>query len=40
MVVATCVAFVETVGFVIPHILRMVLGPDNRLILPLSGGER
>lgn len=39
LVVAACVAFVGTIGFVglvIPHILRMVLGPDNRLILPMS----
>ncbi|MDO5862212.1 MAG: iron ABC transporter permease [Thermoplasmata archaeon] len=39
LVVAACVAFVGTIGFiglVIPHILRMVLGPDNRLIMPMS----
>ena len=39
LVVASCVAFVGTIGFiglVIPHILRMVLGPDNRIIVPLS----
>ena len=39
LVVAACVAFVGTIGFVglvIPHILRMALGPDNRLILPMS----
>ncbi len=39
LVVAACVAFVGTIGFVglvIPHILRMILGPDNRLILPMS----
>lgn len=38
-VVAACVAFVGTIGFVglvIPHILRMVMGPDNRLIMPVS----
>ena len=38
-VVAACVAFVGTIGFVglvIPHILRMVMGPDNRLIMPMS----
>ena len=38
-VVATCVAFAGTIGFVglvIPHILRMVMGPDNRLIMPVS----
>lgn len=39
LVVAACVAFVGTIGFVglvIPHILRMILGPDNRLIIPMS----
>ena len=38
-VVAACVAFVGTIGFVglvIPHILRMIMGPDNRLIMPVS----
>lgn len=38
-VVAACVAFAGTIGFVglvIPHILRMVMGPDNRLIMPVS----
>ena len=39
LVVASCVAFVGTIGFiglVIPHILRLILGPDNRVILPVS----
>lgn len=39
MVVAASVAFVGTIGFVglvIPHILRMILGPDNRIIIPMS----
>lgn len=39
LVVAASVAFVGTIGFiglVIPHIFRLILGPDNRLILPIS----
>ncbi|MDR2698676.1 MAG: iron ABC transporter permease [Candidatus Methanoplasma sp.] len=39
LVVAAAVAFVGAIGFiglVIPHIFRMLLGPDNRMILPLS----
>ncbi len=39
MVVAACVAFVGTIGFiglVIPHIFRLILGPDNRVLLPIS----
>ena len=39
LVVAVSVAFVGTIGFiglVIPHIFRLMLGPDNRLVLPLS----
>ncbi len=39
LVVAACVCFVGTIGFVglvIPHIIRLLLGPDNRIILPLS----
>ncbi len=39
LVVAACVAFVGTIGFiglVIPHIFRLLIGPDNRLIMPLS----
>lgn len=38
-IVAAAVAFVGVVGFiglVIPHILRILLGPDNRIIMPLS----
>ena len=39
LVVAACVAFVGTIGFiglVIPHIFRLLLGPDNRVVLPIS----
>ncbi|MDR0888009.1 MAG: iron ABC transporter permease [Candidatus Methanoplasma sp.] len=39
LVVAASVAFVGAIGFiglVIPHIFRLLLGPDNRLIMPLS----
>ncbi len=39
IVVAASVSFVGTIGFVglvIPHILRMFLGPDNRIIVPMS----
>lgn len=39
VVVAACVCFVGTIGFVglvIPHIVRLILGPDNRLIIPIS----
>lgn len=39
LVVAAAVAFVGAIGFiglVIPHIFRLLIGPDNRLILPLS----
>lgn len=39
LTVAASVAFVGTIGFiglVIPHILRILLGPDNRIIIPLS----
>lgn len=39
LVVAAAVAFVGAIGFiglVIPHIFRLLLGPDNRLLLPLS----
>lgn len=39
LVVAACVSFVGTIGFiglVIPHIFRLLLGPDNRIILPIS----
>lgn len=39
LVVASAVAFVGSIGFIgliIPHIFRLLLGPDNRLILPLS----
>ena len=39
LIVAAAVSFVGVIGFiglVIPHILRILLGPDNRTILPLS----
>lgn len=39
LVTAAAVAFVGVIGFVglvIPHILRIVLGPDNRVLLPAS----
>lgn len=39
LAVAAAVAFVGAIGFiglVIPHIFRLLLGPDNRIILPLS----
>ena len=38
-IVAAAVSFVGVIGFiglVIPHILRILLGPDNRVIMPLS----
>ena len=39
MIVASAVSFVGVIGFiglVIPHIMRILLGPDNRCILPMS----
>ena len=39
MIVAAAVSFVGVIGFiglVIPHILRILIGPDNRYIMPLS----
>lgn len=39
IIVAAAVAFVGVIGFiglVIPHILRILLGPDNRTVMPLS----
>lgn len=39
MTVAAAVSFVGVIGFiglVIPHILRILLGPDNRTVMPLS----
>ncbi len=39
LIVASAVAFVGVIGFiglVIPHILRIALGPDNRTIMPMS----
>lgn len=39
VIVATAVSFVGVIGFVglvIPHMLRIILGPDNRVIMPMS----
>lgn len=39
VIVASAVSFVGVIGFiglVIPHILRIVIGPDNRHIMPMS----
>ena len=39
VVVAAAVSFVGVIGFiglVIPHILRILLGPDNRIVMPMS----
>lgn len=39
LVVAAAVSFVGTIGFVgliIPHIFRIILGPDNRILIPMS----
>ena len=38
-IVASAVSFTGVIGFiglVIPHVLRILLGPDNRVIMPLS----
>ncbi len=39
VMVATSVAFVGSIGFVglvVPHVFRILLGPDNRLLVPFS----
>lgn len=39
LVTAACVAVSGVIGFVgliVPHLLRMILGPDNRLLLPAA----
>ncbi len=39
MLTAAAVCFVGTIGFVgliIPHIMRIIIGPDNRFLIPLS----
>ena len=39
LITAACVAVSGIIGFVgliVPHLLRMVIGPDNRLLLPAS----
>ena len=39
IVVAAAVSFAGTIGFVgliIPHIFRIILGPDNRVLIPIS----
>jgi len=44
LITATCVAVSGVIGFIgliVPHMLRMIAGPDNRILLPatfLSGG--
>ena len=40
VLVATVVSFTGTIGFiglVAPHIVRMIIGADNRLMVPASG---
>ncbi len=40
LMIAGIVSFVGLIGFVgliVPHIIRLLSGPDNRLLLPLSG---
>ncbi len=40
LIVAAVVSFTGTIGFVglvAPHVIRMVIGPDNRFLLPISG---
>lgn len=39
LVVAAAVSFVGVIGFVglvIPHIVRLIVGPDNRILIPLT----
>ncbi len=39
LVVAAAVSFVGVIGFVglvIPHVVRLIIGPDNRLLIPLT----
>ncbi len=39
LITAVAVCFVGTIGFVgiiVPHMVRIILGPDHRLLLPLS----
>lgn len=39
LVVAAAVSFVGVIGFVglvIPHVVRLMIGPDNRLLIPLT----
>jgi iron complex transport system permease protein len=39
LITAVAVCFVGTIGFVgiiVPHIVRLIWGPDHRLLLPLS----
>lgn len=39
VMVATSVAFVGSIGFVglvVPHVFRIILGPDNRILIPFS----
>lgn len=40
LIVAAVVSFTGTIGFVglvAPHVIRMIIGPDNRFLLPISG---
>jgi len=39
LVTATCVSFCGIIGFVglvVPHIMRLIVGPDHRILLPSS----
>lgn len=39
LVTAACVAFTGVIGFVglvIPHVIRILIGPDNRMLIPFS----
>jgi len=39
VIVAAAVSFAGVIGFiglVIPHIMRIILGPDNRVVMPMS----
>jgi len=39
LITATCVAFCGVIGFVgliVPHMMRLIVGPDHRILLPSS----
>ncbi len=39
LVTASCISFVGVIGFVglvVPHVVRMLVGPDNRVLFPMS----